>query len=79
MTDKFAKAVGMADTSPTNIEDTLIVARPKKPEHRTARAYTHLKPSEFETFTGHIGRQSVSDALRNLVIEFNARKTIDQC
>jgi hypothetical protein len=74
MSDKFAKAVGMADASPTNIEDTLIVARAETPERLTARAYIRLKPSEFKVFKTHIGRQSISDALRALVIEFNARK-----
>lgn len=66
--------MGLAESSPANVEDTLIVARPEKPEFRTARASTRLKPSEFEVFTSHIGRQSVSDALRSLVLDFNHRK-----
>lgn len=64
--------------SPANIEDTLIVSRPETVELRTARAHTRLKPSELEIFTSHIGRQSVSDALRSLVLDFNRRKAAER-
>ena len=74
MSDKFAKAVGLAEVSPANIEDTLIVARPEAVAYRTARAYTRLKQAEYDAFVALIGRRSISDALRDLVLDFNARQ-----
>jgi len=73
MSDKFSKAMGLAEISPTNIEDTLLVTRPVTEEHRSRKAHTFLKPSEYETFVARIGRETVSSALRDLVLAFNAR------
>ena len=73
MSDKFSKAMGLAEVSPTNIEDTLLVARPVTEEHRSRKAHTFLKPSEYETFIARIGRETVSSALRDLILAFNAR------
>ena len=65
--------MGLAETSPANIEDTLLVARPQSIEHRSRKAHTFLKPSEYEAFIARIGRQPVSSVLRELVLEFIKR------
>jgi len=76
MADKFSKAMGLAEVSPANIEETHIVARAPAEEHRSRKAHTFLKPSEFEAFVARIGRESVSSALRDLVLDF-LRREID--
>ena len=73
MSDKFSKAMGLAEVSPTNIEDTLLVTRPVTEEHRSRKAHTFLKPSEYDKFIARIGRKTVSSALRDLILEFNAQ------
>lgn len=73
MSDKFSKAVDLAESSPANIENTLLIARSIQPEQRSRRAHTHLKPSEYDTFVSHIGRETVSNVVRELILEFNRR------
>ena len=73
MSDKFSKALGLAETSPANIEDTLLVARPESVEIRNRKAHTFLKPSEYDAFIALIGRKSVSSVMRALVLDFIKR------
>ncbi len=74
MPDKFAHALSLAEANPANTEDTLLVARVEKLEHRSRKVHTYLKPSEFDALVSHIGRETLSNALRDLVLEFNARQ-----
>lgn len=39
-------------------------------EKRTQPIQSYIKPSEYEEFIGLIGRQPVSDVVRDLVLEF---------
>jgi hypothetical protein len=75
-TDKFAKAVMMAESADTKIEETFIVSPSElleKPqvEKRSRKVHTYLKPSEYDAFVAQIGRESFSNALRDLVLAFN--------
>lgn len=73
MSDKFSKAVELAKANPANLEDTLVVKRPSQAEHRSRKVHTYLKPSEFDAFVRLIGRETLSNALRDLVLHFNNR------
>ena len=43
-------------------------------EKRTKGRSVYLKPSEYEEFVGKIGRESFSDAVRDLILKFNNMK-----
>jgi len=81
MSDKFAKAhlsraMGLAEVSRANVEDTLLVARPEQMELRSRKVHTYLKPTEYDAFVRHIGRETLSNALRDLVLDFNRRQDL---
>lgn len=65
--------VRLAEISPANIEDTHIVSRATPEELRSRKVHTYLKPSEYDAFVAVIGRETLSNALRDLVIDFNRR------
>ena len=53
--------------------------KPKKPpatpkEKRTIARSVYITPSEFDEFLGNIGRETFSDAVRSLILEFNRKK-----
>jgi hypothetical protein len=76
---KFDKAMMMAETADTHIEETFIVSPAElkqKPviEKRSRKVHTYLKPSEYDAFVSHIGRETFSNALRELVLAFNKKQ-----
>ncbi len=73
MSDKFSHALGLAEASPANVEDTLLVQRHKPVELRSRKAHTFLKPSEYDALIARIGREPVSAVLRELVLDFIRR------
>ena len=65
--------MGLAEVSRANIEETHIVSRNAPEELRSRKVHTYLKPSEYDAFVRHIGRETLSNALRDLVLDFNRR------
>lgn len=70
------KAVGLADKEGAHLGSAVVTTRDKlkttkKPEEkRTKPAHTYLAQAEYDGFIELIGRKTVSDALRDLVLEF---------
>jgi len=67
----------MAEGQEVNFADA-VLARPgqikpdmPQPEKRSRKVHTYLKPSEYDAFISHIGRETLSNALRELVLDFN--------
>lgn len=77
--NKFAKDISFAETQSVNFDQT-ILARPSQvkrdsgQEYCTRKINSHIKQSEYQCFVSHIGRTSVSSALRQLVIDFNQKQ-----
>lgn len=77
--NKFAKDISFAETQSVNFDQT-ILATPSQikcnplQEYCTRKVNSHIKLSEYECFVSHIGRMSVSKALRMLVIDFNQKQ-----
>lgn len=76
-TDKFAKAVRMADKTkarPDKVVITSATTNTKPPTQvLSARLYTRITPSEMRRFQARVGNGSQSAVLRDLVLDFLAR------
>lgn len=70
------KAVSLADKEGANLGSAVVTTRDKlkatkRPdEKRTKPAHTYLTKSEYNDFISLIGRATVSDAIRDIVLEF---------
>ena len=76
---KFTKALNMAEGQEVNFEDAVLttpgqVKKVKLVEKKSRKLHTYLKPSEYEVFVSHIGRETFSEALRKLVLTFNKKQ-----
>ena len=79
MKNKFAKAMHMAEGQEVNFKDAVLttpgqIKKSKQIEKRSRKVHTYLKPSEYDCFVSHIGRETFSNALRDLVLAFNKQK-----
>ena len=70
----------MAEGQEVDFADAVLV-KPRQikphmpePEKRSRKVHTYLKPSEYDVLLSHIGRETLSNALRGLVIDFNDKK-----
>ena len=69
----------MAEGQEVNFKDAVLttpgqIKKSKQIEKRSRKVHTYLKPSEYEAFVGHIGRETFSNALRDLVLAFNKQQ-----
>ena len=76
---KFTKALDMAEGQEVNFSDAVLttpsqVKKAKLVEKKSRKLHTYIKPSEYEVFVSHIGRETFSEALRKLVLAFNKKK-----
>ncbi|GAA6213251.1 hypothetical protein NBRC116602_29920 [Hyphomicrobiales bacterium 4NK60-0047b] len=77
--NNFAQDISFAETQSVNFEST-VLAKPSqlKPnpdiELCNRKINTHIKPSEYNCFISHIGRQPVSKVLRQLILDFNKQQ-----
>ena len=77
--DSFAKDISFAETQSVNFESTILATPSQlKPnqdvELCNRKINTHIKPSEYNRFISHIGRQPVSKVLRQLILDFNRQQ-----
>jgi len=77
--NKFAKALDMAEGQEVNFKQAVLttpnqVKKDRQIEKRSRKVHTYLKPSEYDFFISHIGRETFSNALRDLVLDFNKQK-----
>ena len=77
--NKFAKAVDMAEGQEVNFKQAVLttpsqVKKDRQIEKRSLKVHTYIKPSEYDCFISHIGRETFSNALRDLVLDFNKQK-----
>lgn len=54
-------------TTPSQVKKTNVF------EKRSRKLHSNLKPSEYEAFINHIGRETVSDVVRKLILAFNKK------
>ncbi len=76
---KFTKALDMAEGQEVNFKDAVLttpsqVKKTKPFEKRSRKVHCHIRPSEYEEFISHIGRETLSDALRKLILASNKKK-----
>ena len=76
---KFTKALDMAEGQEVNFKDAILttpsqVKKAKLIEKRSRKVHTYIKPSEYEAFVAHIGRETCSNALRDLILAFNKQQ-----
>ena len=82
--NKFAKAMSMAEGQEVNFADAVLASpeqiKPDMPktEKRSRKVHTYLKPSEYEAFISYIGRETLSNALRQLVLDFNRKRNAEK-
>ncbi len=80
---KFTKALDMAEGQEINFEHAVLttpsqVKKTKLIEKRSRKVHTYIKPSEYEYFVSHIGRETFSNALRKLILTFNKKQNEKQ-
>lgn len=71
--DKLLKAADEAKDKKADL--TAEVKRTSTEEKRTKKVGSYIKPSEEEKFLSLIGRKSTSDAIRELILDFNKKNT----
>lgn len=70
---------GEIDLNATVLMTQAQILELKKPkEKRTAGKMVYIKPSEMEEFLNYIGRESYSNAVRKLILEFIEKNKNEQ-
>lgn len=77
--NNFDKDISFAETQSVNFESTILATPSQLKSNQDVelcnrKINTHIKPSEYNCFISHIGRQPVSKILRQLILDFNKQQ-----